>query len=307
MFFSLFILVPPIISFLSLYFILFLQNSVNGKLSTSQLCLAYSTLVRSATMTSTATATATTGVLGNDTSYTLAWYCVQLLVDTIRDLSPLSCTSSRNPKSQGRPPTPKEKLADDPADSDTTKAGAATAVTADDDDGDRIHRLSLMLISTISSLPVTIMLRALDEVYHIIISAYSSPSPSQEGGGGGGGGVVVDNGNNEEGSQQSERRKRRKKELLEALFSEILEKIGDCEKEAAMKWWYTYRPVLISESGHVDNGEGLGMMHWFTKRWRGVEKKVEDVDGVGGEREREREREREKNRLSSNSVVVSRL
>ena len=275
---------------------------MNEKLSTSQLCLAYSTLVRSSTMTST-TATATTGVLGSDTSYTLAWYCVQLLVDTIRDLSPLSYTS-RNPKSQGRPPTPKEKLADDPADSDTTKAGA-TAATAADDDG-RIHRLSLMLISTISSLPVTIMLRALDEVYHIITSAFSSPSPSQDGGGGGGG-VVVDYGNNEEGSQRSERRKRRKKELLEALFSEILEKIGDCEKEAAMKWWYTYRPVLISESGHVDNGEGLGMMHWFTKRWRGVEKKVEDVDGVGGEREREREREREKNRLSSNSVVVSRL
>ena len=278
---------------------------MNGKLSTSQLCLAYSTLVRSATMTST-TATTSSGVLGNDTSYTLAWYCVQLLVDTIRDLSPLSYTS-RNPKSQGRPPTPKEKLADDPADSDTTKAGAATATATavdDDDDDDRIHRLSLMLISTISSLPVTIMLRALDEVYHIIISAYSSPSPSRDGGSGGG---VVDNGNNEEGSQRSERRKRRKKELLEALFSEILEKIGDCEKEAAMKWWYTYRPVLISESGHVDNGEGLGMMRWFTKRWRGVEKKVEDVDGVGGEREREREREREKNRLSSNSVVVSRL
>ena len=268
---------------------------MNGKLSTSQLCLAYSTLVRSATMTSTATATA--GVLGSDTSYTLAWYCVQLLVDTIRDLSPLSYTTRRNPKSQGRPPTPKEKLADDSADSDTTKASAATA---DDDDDDRIHRLSLMLISTISSLPVTIMLRALDEVYRIIISAYSSPSPSRDGGGGGGG--VVDNGNNEEGSQRSERRKRRKKELLEALFSEILEKIGDCEKEAAMKWWYTYRPVLVSESGHVDNGEGLGMMHWFTKRWRGVEKKVEDMDG-----EREREREREKNRLSLNSVVVSRL
>ena len=248
----------------------------------------------------TSTATASSGVLGSDTSYTLAWYCVQLLVDTIRDLSPLLYTSSRNPKSQGRPPTPKEKLADDPADSDTTKASAAAAAAVDDNDDDgRIHRLSLMLISTISSLPVTIMLRALDEVYRIITSAYSSPSPSRDGGGGGG---VVDNGNNEEGSQRSERRKRRKKELLEALFSEILEKIGDCEKEAAMKWWYTYRPVLVSESGHVDNGEGLGMMRWFTKRWKGVEKKVEDMDG-----EREREREREKNRLSSNSVVVSRL
>jgi len=104
--------------------------------------------------------------------------------------------------------------------------------------------------------------------------------------------------------QQLER-KRRKKELLEALFSEILEKIGDCEKEAAMKWWYTYRPVLVSESGHVDNGgerkEALGTtIHRFTKRWRGDEK-VKDLDAVG-------EREREKNRSSSDSsFVVSRL
>ena len=254
---------------------------MDGKLSTSQLRLAYSTLVRSATMTST-----TAGVLGSDTSYILAWYCVQLLVDTIRDLSPLSYTS-QNPKGQG-PPTPKEKLADGPADSDSMKAGA--------DDDDRIHRLSLMLISTISSLPVTFMLRALDEVYNIIISAYSysSPSPSQDGGSGG----VVDNGN-KEGSQQSER-KRRKKELLEALFSEILEKIGDCEKEAAMKWWYTYRPVLVSESGHVERQEALGKIHWLTKSWRGDEK-VKDLDAVG-------EREKEKNGSSSNSsFVVSRL
>ena len=227
------------------------------------------------------------GVLGSDTSYTLAWYCVQLLVDTIRDLSTLSYTS-QNPKSQG-PPTPKEKLADGPADSDLAKASA--------DDDDRIHRLSLMLISTISSLPVTFMLRALNEVYNIIISAYSysSPSPSQDGGSGG---VVVDNGN-KEGSQQSER-KRRKKELLDTLFSEILEKIGDCEKEAAMKWWYTYRPVLVSESGHVESQEALGKIHWWTKRRRGDEK-VKDLDAVG-------EREKEKNGSSSNSsFVVSRL
>ena len=27
----------------------------------------------------------------------------------------------------------------------------------------------------------------------------------------------------------------------------LLEKIGYFEKEAAMKWWYTYRPILISD------------------------------------------------------------
>jgi hypothetical protein len=257
---------------------------VEGKLSISQLRLAYSTLVRSATMTST------TGVLGD--TYTLAWYCVQLLVDTIRDLSPQSYTSQK-PKSQGTQP-PKKHV-----DNGTVKA--------DDDDDDRIHRLSLMLISTISSLPMTIMLRALDEVYNIIISAYSSYSSSstpQEDDRSG----VVDRNNNdkfEDGSELSERKGRRKKELLEALFSEILDKVGDCEKEAAMKWWYTYRPFLISESGHVDGRgdserqEGLGLLassSWFMKRWRGVGK-VKDVDAG----------EREINQSSSNSFVLSRL
>ena len=37
-----------------------------------------------------------------DDAYALAWYCVQLLVDTIRDLSPLSYTyTAQNPDSQG--------------------------------------------------------------------------------------------------------------------------------------------------------------------------------------------------------------
>ena len=54
------------------------------ELSTSQLRLAYFTLVRSAAMTSTAVP---------DDAYALAWYRIQLLVDTIRDLSPLFYTS----------------------------------------------------------------------------------------------------------------------------------------------------------------------------------------------------------------------
>ena len=251
---------------------------MDGKLSTSQLRLAYSTLVRSATMTST------TGVPG-DATYTLAWYCVQLLVDTIRDLSPLSYTSQKPKKQKG---TPRKKFVEEDAGNNTMKA---------DDDDDRIHRLSLMLISTISFLPMTIMLRALDEVY-IIISAYSYPSPSPSRCDRSSGSVDDDGNNNkdEEDLHQSERKGRRKKELLEALFSEILEKVGDCEKEAAIKWWYTYRPVLISESsGHVDGGEGqegllgrlfLASSSWFNKRRREVEK----VNDVG---------EREKNQSSS--------
>ena len=245
---------------------------MDGKLSTSQLRLAYSTLVRSATMTST-------GFPGD--AYTLAWYCIQLLVNTIRDLSPLSYTSQN---STGQGAAPKKLEANNTTD-------------------DRSHRLCLMLISTLSSLPTTVLLRALDEI-HIIISAYSYPSSSRNDS------CVDDDGNKDEEDSQSERKSGRKKELLEALFSEILEKIGDCEKETAMKWWYTHRPVLVSESGHVDGvkrqeGQGplgtilLAPSSWFTaKRWKRGAEKVKDVDAAG---------EREKNQSSSNSSILSRL
>jgi hypothetical protein len=201
-----------------------------------------------------------------DDAYTLAWYCVQLLVDTIRDLSPLSYYS-QNPEGQG---TARKKV-DEEDNIDIMKA-----------DDDRTHRLSLMLISTISSLPVTIMLRALDEIY-IIINAIDDGNKDDE--------------EEEEEGSQSERNGRGKKELLEALFSEILEKIGDGEKEAAMKWWYTYCRVLISESGGYVEGQGpLGAS---SKKKKGVEKvEKKDVDDVAAG---------EKKPTSSNSSILSRL
>jgi hypothetical protein len=203
-----------------------------------------------------------------DDTYTLAWYCVQLLIDTMRDVSPPPSHTSQNPKGKSKA---QEKVE---ADNDATKAD------------DYIHRLSLMLISTISSLPITLMLRALEEIRIIITACSHSRSQDDSG-------------------VESEA-KGRKEELLEVLFSEILEKVGDREKEAAIKWWYKYRPALISESG--DRGEEekqqqgslgtvlLASSSWFTKCRRGVEK-AKDVDVAG---------EREENQ-SSNSPVLSRL
>ena len=262
--FFLFLTLPPSCSRIFIIVLgSLLQNSVDGKLSTPQLRLAYSALVRSATMTSTRAP--------GDT-YTLAWYCVQLLIDTIRDLSSPPRYTSQNPKGKGKAQEKPE------ADNNATKV-----------DG-RIHRLSLTLISTISSLPLTLILRGLDEI-RLIITAYSR----DDGG--------VDDSNDE--ASQSER-KGRKKELLEALFAEILEKIGDREKEAAMKWWYKHRPALISESGDVSERgqEGqqqqgplfLAPSSWFTKNRKEVEKE-KDVNVVG---------EREGN-PSSDSPISSRL
>ena len=171
---------------------------------------------------------------GPGDTYSLAWYCVELLIDTIRDVSP----PSQNPKGKDKA---QEKL--------------EVVVVAKKKADDRTHRLCLMLISTISSLPMTLMLRALDEVGIIIMTAYSRDDSG------------VDDGNKDEASQSE--RKGRRKELLEALFSEILEKMGDREKEGAIKWWYSCRPGLILES----DGEGkLTFFSWLTKRRRGVEK-----------------------------------
>lgn len=190
-----------------------------------------------------------TGVPGD--TYTLAWYCVQLLIDTIRELSPPPCTTPQIPKGKGKA-------------QETVEVNNDTK-TADD----RTHRLSLMLISTISSLPMAIMLRALDEI-RIIITAYSHSRSRDDSG--------VDDGNKDEASESG--RKGRKKELLEALFSEILNNMGDREKEGAIKWWYRYRPLLVLETGERGQEGALGTVP--LKRRKGVEK-TKDVSA--GERE----------------------
>ena len=59
-----------------------------------------------------------------------------------------------------------------------------------------------------------------------------------------------------------------------------------------MKWWYTHCRVLVSESGRVNGQEGLlgtilvASSSMFTKRRRGVEEKVKDVDVIGEREEK---------------------
>jgi hypothetical protein len=193
-----------------------LQNSVDGRLNTPQLRLAYAALVRSASTISLTSS----GAPDND-KYTLAWYCVQLILDTIKELSP----APRDPKGKGKAKARTEDVEKSP---------------------DRVHRLHLMLISTISSLPLPLMLRALDETRRLI-TAYPADDS--------GAGALGD---------PEESGKVGKAELLEALFRELLEKTGDQEKEVAIRWWYKHRSVLLSETS---KGEEKGMLlPWFKGR-----------------------------------------
>ncbi|KAF8817198.1 hypothetical protein BYT27DRAFT_7219410 [Phlegmacium glaucopus] len=118
--------------------------------------------VRSATVTSS-------GAPGN--TYTLAWYYGQLLIDTIRDLSPPPYTS-QNPQGTDKA---QEKL-------------------------EHIHGQAHEMTAAL----IKMNLRSRGE------------------------------------------KGEKKKALLEALSAAILEKIGYHEKEAAVKWWYQYRPAPIS-------------------------------------------------------------
>ncbi|KAG6853946.1 hypothetical protein C0991_012270 [Blastosporella zonata] len=102
---------------------------------------------------------------------------------------------------------------------------------------ERLHRLNLTLISTVSSLPLPFMIRALEEIRSIITIRQQS-----------------DNGVEPVEDVEKERRR---KELVDSLFAEILEKVGDQEKEAAMRWWYAHRQHIMEDAG-MKAQEGLG-------------------------------------------------
>jgi hypothetical protein len=143
-----------------------------------------------------------------DGSFSLAWYCIESLLDMIRKLTP---------------------------------PGRGEGFGKNNHNEARLHRLHLTLISTIASLPLPLMIRALEEICNIITTRARSD--------GGVGGVGDDT--------EAER----KKELIGALFAEILEGVGDREKEAAMRWWYTNRQKLAWDIGDhaITYAEGKGM------------------------------------------------
>lgn len=156
------------------------QNTEDGKLNIAQLRLAYSALVRGASASASNPSAGTAkGDEGDGERYALAWYCINLVLEKIREL----------------PPTP--------------------------DEAERLHRLHLMLISAVSSLPLPLLMKVLGDIKVVILGL--SPGSANE--------------KEEKGAQ-------RREELVKALFMEILEKVGDREKEAAMRWWYANREEL---------------------------------------------------------------
>jgi len=160
-----------------------IENSADGKLNAPQLKLAFSALVKSASAGATGNQNAESLLDENDT---LAWYCIESILDAVHRQSP-----------------------------------------ANDQSNERLHRLHLTLISAIPSLPLKLLPRALEEIKSIITrcnhdSERQSSSSS----------VVMSWTN-------------KQNELVDALFDEILGKVGDREKEYVMQWWHDHRREFV--------------------------------------------------------------
>ncbi|KAI6161958.1 hypothetical protein EDD17DRAFT_1777175 [Pisolithus thermaeus] len=96
-------------------------------------------------------------------------------------------------------------------------------------DGDRVHRLRLALVPSVSSLPLALLLRVLSVVNGIIEGITNDDIKCEE--------------------------------LLEALFQEIINNVGDAEKEFAVRWWderrvrWTRSRLAIARQGTERDGE----------------------------------------------------
>ncbi|KAF9523889.1 hypothetical protein CPB83DRAFT_647670 [Crepidotus variabilis] len=224
-----------------------IDNSAHGKLNSSQLRLAYAALVRSASVSTFTDSDMPmmVKIKREQSEYNdlvLAWYCIQLLLDTIYELSSTP-TTTRQSVTKG-----KQRVVDH------TKVPGASP------DLDRVHRLKLVLVSTISSLPVSLMLRCLDEVRDLLLPGPLPPKPSPS--------IPLDKLQELKASTAQAKSEENRKELLEALFSELLEKTGDREKEAAVRWWYQYRDLLVlglSGDGGDTKGSSSGWLRWRNK------------------------------------------
>ena len=154
---------------------------------------------------------------------------------------------------------------------------AGDDVKVEDRSVECVHRLRLVLISMVSSLPLLLMSRVLEEIRIILLTTTAAaPQPAD--------------------SDQESAAGRRRKELVEALFAEFLEGVGDREKEAAIRWWYQHRPMLISGRKGEEEGEGTVVGSWI----KGVKKDLKDA--VNGELGRE-----SRSDAARDQGVVSRL
>jgi hypothetical protein len=108
-------------------------------------------------------------------------------------------------------------------------------VESADKEYQRLHRLHLTLISTVASLPLPLLMLALEEIRMVIVTC-----PQR---------TIVGLPAEDEPKTTRKRQNEWWSELVKALLSEILEKVGDREKGEGMRWWYEHREELMIGDG----------------------------------------------------------
>ncbi|KAJ3862354.1 hypothetical protein EV359DRAFT_45356 [Lentinula novae-zelandiae] len=153
-----------------------IQNSAEGKLSTSQLRIAYAALVRSAC--SSVSPTTTRYESDEISQYTLAWYCISELLSAIQNLG------------------------------------------NDIPDLEQKHRLHITLIACVSALPLSLLGRFFEEIDGVLrVDRESQDS---------------------EDMAASTMQDQNRTELIQALFRELSQMVGDREKEYVLRWWTAF-------------------------------------------------------------------
>lgn len=96
---------------------------------------------------------------------------------------------------------------------------------SDDDTAKQLHRLRLVLVSTLSALPLSVLPDALNAVS----------------------GAIRDS----RGEEQ--------RELAREVFKEIMENVGDREREHCLRWWEEQRDALEGAVEEKGKGKGLAL------------------------------------------------
>ncbi|KAK1226251.1 hypothetical protein PQX77_010724 [Marasmius sp. AFHP31] len=211
-----------------------IENSSDGKLSPVQLCMAFNALLRNA---SVATARDSDKETQNNSdqpeNYTLAWYCISELVEAQKVLE-------AEMKSPGR-----------------------AGVTVDENlavarKEERLHRLRMAMMASLSAIPYVLLREYLAEVKRALSQAEAM-------------GVQEETRKGKEKEQRVEgeagsllagddilfgaKRPPKKEELVQALYLEAMERVGDREKELVMGWWYENLDFLGRGLGNHKKGE----------------------------------------------------
>ncbi|KAF5369431.1 hypothetical protein D9758_002821 [Tetrapyrgos nigripes] len=134
---------------------------------------------------------------------------------------------------------------------------SATATQAQQD---QLHRLRLALISSISALPIPLLNEVLEEMKRVVVGLNGTLALAWTKGKGDGRRVKVKR-NGGKGKQKERENiadvdeanvkelEKQRDEIVKALYREILERVGDREKEVVVRWWYENLEVLGGAPG----------------------------------------------------------